>query len=190
MRYSSTMKYIHIIVGIFVIVACNKMKNDKNFVSEFPIIQDNLIGKLKIASIESFNLIPDFNYPRHSYIVVVGNDSDLMKYVEKIGLIPCSYESISKNKSTVLHEYNEIALWNMRGYQNQKRDSLILKKLKIEDENCQMSYAAYFNSGLPNRIFKSYSYNWNGKIAAKIMSDTCVIFIEELKHPLFKRVND
>lgn len=63
----------------------------------------------------------------------------------------------------------------------------IRKELEISDTQ-KLDFGAYFNSGIPNVIFNSVENNWNGRILGLIRGNTCIINIEELHDPSYKRM--
>ena len=169
-------------------MSCNRQTEIDNMFNKYTILSENLPAKIKLNSFDDFKLVDDFEYPKHSYILLTGDSIDLVAFINKIGLLPFTKNNFEINSSSKLHEYNGQSLWEIEGYSVQQRDKDIQTKLGIKNIK-YADYAAYYNSGL-NKIFITAENNWNGKIVAIIKNNICIIFIEELKDPQFKRNDD
>jgi hypothetical protein len=171
---------------VFLFFSCEINSVDESKIKNYPLLIDSLTKSIKIESFETNSFSYDYIYPRHSYLVLSGSNNELQSYIKRIGLLTYSPENVKANTSKTLQEYNAKELWSINGFELQEKDSLIRVKIGMPLRG-EAQYAAYFNSAVPNKVFQDFHNNWNGKIVAYVVNEKCVLFIDELSDPTFKR---
>lgn len=174
------MRLVYLLFAVLIIISCNE--NSNKFVCKSELL-NRMPNTIQLEESRCFNLNPDFEYPKHSYYYLKGKNKDLSSYIVGLGFYPYS-DSLLTFTNLNLNEYSSGRLWDQAGIYNIQNDSSLWQKFKLSSK---VNYAAYLHSSSPYVFSISPKGNWNGKITATIINDHCLIFIEELKSPLFKR---
>lgn len=182
-------KKITSITLLTVILSCRSKNEDFKGIAFFPIIKEQITSSISIEKIRSFRLISDFVYPKHTYIVLKGDSIILQQMLENIHLLNRTDSNINSNSKYLIQPYRGESLWEISDEQDVFEDTKIRKELGISEVPL-FRFAAYFNSGIPNVIFNSVENNWNGRILGLVKGNKCFIYIEELYHPSYKRLQE
>lgn len=178
--------YSIILICLLAIIACN---NDNPLLKEkisFPLIKDNLPVEINVISLQSFSLISDFVYPKHSFILLSGEGKSIIQFLETIKLENCKKLESKNSTFLSLHEYMNSDLCLNIGESESEKDSVIFTKWGFTYRS-EADYCGYFNSSTPNKIFIDEGDIWNGKVTATLKDTLCLIFVEELRSPTFQK---